>query len=166
MDINASCNCNTHTKTFLFKIIFQMRDLFRMTSKGMEIKMVKDHHQLKRSRKLGYLIQHLFPVAFLLLPGFGCCCYPTSSQCHFQTYQADGHLHKSLFLSAMKNAEMEQSILMEDSITNLIFQDMSSLLFLPLMRVVINFHVNYAPSQGIKTAVKNLNWALLQHCPY
>lgn len=63
----------------------------------------------------------------------------------------------------MKNAETEESILMEDSITNFIFQDMSSLLFLPLRRVEINFHVNYAPSQGIKPAVKNLNWALLQH---
>lgn len=166
MDINGSCNCNTHTKTFLFKIIFQMRGLFRMTSKVMEIKMVEDHHQLKKSRKPGYLIQHLFPVALLPMPGFGCCCYPTSSQCHFQPYQADGHLHKSLLLLAIKNAEMEQSILMEDNIPDLIFQDMSSLLFLPLMRVVIHFCVNYAPSQGIKTAVKNLNRALLQHCPY
>lgn len=50
----------------------------------------------------------------------------------------------------MKNAETEESILMEDSITNFIFQDMSSLLFLPLRRVVITFHMNYAPSQGIK----------------
>lgn len=66
----------------------------------------------------------------------------------------------------MRNAETEESILMEDSITNFIFQDMSSLLFLPLMRVVINFHVNYAPSQGIKTAVKNLNWVSTAHCPY
>lgn len=98
------------------------------------------------------------------MPGFGCC-YPISSQCHLQPDQADGHLHKSLFLLAMKNAEIEESILMEDSITNFIFQDMSSLLFFPLMRVVINFHVNYAPSQGIKTAVKNLNWAFHSTLP-
>lgn len=65
----------------------------------------------------------------------------------------------------MKNAEIEESILMEDSITNFIFQDMSSLLFFPLMRVVINFHVTYAPSQGIKTAVKNLNWAFYSTLP-
>lgn len=97
------------------------------------------------------------------MPGFGCCCYPISSQCHLQPYQADGHLHKLLFLFALENAEIEESILMEDSTPNFIFQDMSSLLFLPFMMVVINFHVNYAPSQGIKTAGKNLNWALLQH---
>lgn len=165
MDINGSCNCNTHTKTFLFKIIFQMRGLFRMTSKVMEIKMVEDHHQLKKKQKTRIFDTTSFssgssPNAWfwlLLLSYF---------QCHFQPYQADGHLHKSLLLLAMKNAEMEQSILMEDNIPDLIFQDMSSLLFLPLMRVVIHFCVNYAPSQGIKTALKNLNRALLQHCPY
>lgn len=57
----------------------------------------------------------------------------------------------------MKNTEIEESILMEHVISNFIFQDMSSLLFLPLMRVENNLHVNYAPSQGTKTAVKNLN---------
>lgn len=132
-----------------------------MTSKALEIKMVKHHHYLKKIIiKPGYLIQHLFPVVLFPVPDFGCC-YPISSQCHLQPYQADGDLHKSLFLFAMKNAETEASTLMEDSITNFIFQDMSSLLFLRLRRVVINFPVNYAPSQGIKTAVKNLNWALL-----
>lgn len=92
------------------------------------------------------------------MPGFGCC-YPISS--HLQPYQADGHLHKSLLLFAMRNAEIEESILMEDSITNSILQHISSLLFLLLMRVVNNFHANYSLNQGIKTAGKNLNWALL-----
>lgn len=64
----------------------------------------------------------------------------------------------------MKDAEVEKSILKEDSITNFIFQDMSPLSFLPLARVLTkNFRVDYVPNQGIKIAVKNLNQALLQY---
>lgn len=41
---------------------------------------------------------------------------------------------------------------------------MSPLSFLPLVRVLAkSFHVDYVPNQGIKTAVQNLNQALLQY---
>ena len=54
----------------------------------------------------------------------------------------------------MKDAKVEKSILKEDSITNLIFQDMSPLSFLPLVRVLTkSFHVEYVPNQVIKIAV-------------
>lgn len=139
-----------------------MRDLFRMTSKALEIKMVKHHHYLKKKNHKTRIFDTSFssgsfPNAWfwlLLLSHFQS--MPLAAISSWWTFT------QIIFLSAMENAEIEESILMEDSITNFIFQDMSSLLFLPLMRVVINFHVNYAPSQGIKSAVKNLNWALLQ----
>jgi len=66
----------------------------------------------------------------------------------------------------MKDAKVEKSMLKEDSITNLIFQDMSPLSFLSLVGVLTkSFHANYVPNQGIKIAVKKplLKQALLQY---
>lgn len=83
-------------------------------------------------------------------PTFGCCCHTVHSQ-YFQPYHIDGHLNKWLFLSAMKDAKVEKPILKEDSIINFIFQDMSPLLFLPLVRVLTNsFHVDYIPIKVLK----------------
>lgn len=138
-----------------------MRDLFRMTSKALEIKMVKHHHYLKKKIiNPGYLI-HLFPVALFPMPGFGCCCYPISSQCHLQPYQADGHLHKSFFCLPWKMLKLRNPSWWKTALLILSSRTCLHSCFYHL-RVVINFHVNYAPSQGIKSAVKNLNWALLQ----